>query len=193
MGIRLQKGGNVSLQKEDPTVESITVGLGWKTRDDDGDDFDLDASCFLLKDNEKVRNDSDLIFYNNTHGENDCVVHSGDDRSGGSGVSDDEVINVDLSKIPSRITKLVFTVSIYDGEKRHQNFGMIRSAYIRIVNTKSGNEILRYDLTEEASLNTAMIFGAVYRQDSAWKFKAIGEGVENNLLGLCKKYGVEVE
>lgn len=193
MAVKLKKGGKVSLEKEDPEVETIMVGLGWKSRDDDGAEFDLDASCFLLKENMKVRNDNDLIFYNNLRAENDCVVHTGDDRTGGSGDSDDEVINVDLNKIPSKIDKLAFVVSIYEGEKRKQNFGMIRSAYIRVVNSKTLNEILRFDLTEEASLNTAMIFGVVYRDNGGWKFKAVGEGVENNLEGLCHKYGVETE
>jgi len=193
MSVRLKKGGKLLLEKEDPDIERILVGLGWKAREDDGDDFDLDASCFLLKENMKVRNDGDLIFYNQTHSENDAVVHTGDDRSGGSGESDDEAIRVDLSKIPAKIEKLSFVVSIYEAEKRRQNFGMIRSAYIRIVNEVTGTEIVRYDLTEEASTDTAMIFGVVYRKDGGWKFKALGEGVSGNLEGLCRKYGVEVE
>ncbi|MBQ7585616.1 MAG: TerD family protein [Desulfovibrionaceae bacterium] len=193
MALRLKKGGSVSLEKEDPAVESIMVGLGWKSREEDGEEFDLDASCFLLKENSKVRNDGDLVFYNQLKAENDCVVHTGDDRTGGDGESDDEVINVNLKKIPAKIDKLSFVVSIYEGEKRKQNFGMIRQAYIRILNLITGNEILRYDLTEEASTYTAMIFGMVYRSEGGWRFKAVGEGVENNLEGLCKRYGVETE
>lgn len=193
MGVKLTKGKSLSLNKEDPTVRSIMVGLGWQERESDGEEFDLDASCFMLKPNGKVRSDADLIFYNQTEAPNGCVQHTGDDRVGGDGSSDCEQILVELEKVPDMITQLVFVVTIHEARKRNQNFGQVRKAYIRVVNRESNNEILRYDLTEEASTNIGMVFGIVNRKDGEWRFKAVGEGVQGGLEYFCDLYGIEVE
>lgn len=191
MSVSLVKGGNVSLTKEDPSIESITVGLGWDARSTDGSDFDLDASCFMLSERGKVRRDSDFIFYNNLKSECGSVVHMGDNRTGGDD-GDDEEIMVDLSKVPPEVEKLAFTATIYDADERRQNFGMVSNAYIRIVNRKTGREITRFDLSEDASTNTAIIFGEVYRSGSEWKFRAVGQGYDGGLGPLAKNFGVNV-
>ena len=191
MAISLEKGGNVSLEKEAPGVESVTVGLGWDTRKTDGADFDLDASCFMIGSGGQVRSDRDFIFYNNLKSDDGSVVHTGDNRTG-EGEGDDEAINVDLFKVPSDVTVLVFAVTIHEADKRKQNFGMVKNAYIRIVDRKTGNEIARYDLSEDASTNTAMIFGEIYRHNNEWKFRAIGQGYDGGLGPLAKSFGVNV-
>lgn len=191
MSVSLVKGGNVSLTKEDPSIESITVGLGWDARSTDGNDFDLDASCFLLSERNKVRSDSDFIFYNNLKSNCGSVIHMGDNRTGGD-EGDDEEISIDLKKIPNEVEKVAFAASIYDADSRNQNFGMVSNAYIRVVNRDTGREVARFDLSENASVSTAMIFGEVYRSNGEWKFRAVGHGSNGGLYQIAKDYGVNV-
>lgn len=191
MSVSLVKGGNVSLTKEEPGIESIMVGLGWDARSTDGSDFDLDASCFLLNASGKVRSDSDFIFYNNLKSACGAVEHTGDNRTG-AGDGDDEAINVELSRVPADVAKLAFTVTIHEADQRHQNFGMVSNAFIRIVNRKTGREVARFDLSEDASTNTAIIFGEVYRHNNEWKFRAVGQGYNGGLGPLARNYGVNV-
>ncbi|WP_349368103.1 TerD family protein [Salinarimonas sp.] len=191
MGVSLSKGGNVSLSKEAPGLTNVIVGLGWDPRATDGAEFDLDASVFLVKDDGKVRTDQDFIFYNNKVGGDGSVEHTGDNRSG-EGEGDDEQVKVDLSKVPADVKKLVFSVTIHEGETRKQNFGQVSNAFIRVVNAAGGAEIARYDLSEDASVETAMIFGEVYRHGDEWKFKAVGQGFAGGLGPLAKHHGVNV-
>lgn len=191
MAISLSKGGNVSLDKEDPGIETVTVGLGWDTRATDGAEFDLDASCFMLGANGKVRSDSDFIFYNNLNSADGSVQHTGDNRTG-AGEGDDEAINVNLVKLPPDVQKLAIAATIHEADKRRQNFGMVQNAYIRVVNSKTGKEVARFDLSEDASTNTAMIFGELYRHNNEWKFKAIAQGYDGGLGSLAKSFGVNV-
>lgn len=191
MAISLAKGGNVSLSKEAPGIESVLVGLGWDVRATDGAAFDLDASCFLLTDEGKVTGDDGFIFYNQTKSACGGVEHTGDNRTG-EGEGDDEALKVTLSKIPANITKLVFAVTIHDAEARKQNFGMVSSARIRIVNLEDNVEIARFDLSEDASTNTAMIFGEMYRHNSEWKFRAVGQGYDGGLGPLAKSFGINM-
>ena len=191
MAVSLSKGGNVSLSKEEPGIESVTVGLGWDARSTDGQPFDLDASCFMLGANGKVRSDSDFIFYNNLKSADGSVEHTGDNRTG-EGEGDDEAINIELFKVPADVTKLDIAVTIHEAEQRKQNFGMVSNAYIRVVNRKTGKEIARYDLSEDASTNTAMIFGELYKHNNEWKFKAVGQGYDGGLGPLAKNFGVNV-
>lgn len=191
MAISLSKGGNVSLSKEDPGIESVLVGLGWDARSTDGQDFDLDASCFMLGADGKVRSDSDFIFYNNLKSTDGAVEHTGDNRTG-AGEGDDEAINVDLFKVPADVSKLVFAVTIHEAETRKQNFGQVSNAFIRIVNRKTNKEVARFDLSEDASTNTAMIFGELYRHNNEWKFRAIGQGYDGGLGPLARSMGVNV-
>ena len=189
MAISLQKGGNVNLSKEAPTMKAMLVGLGWDARATDGAGFDLDASAFLLGQNDKVANDLGFIFYNNQKSVDGAIEHTGDNLTG-EGEGDDESIKVDLSKINSSITKIAFTVTIHDAENRRQNFGMVSKAYIRIIDSANNNEVMRYDLSEDASIETAMIFGELYRSGSDWKFRAIGQGFKGGLAPLAKNFGV---
>lgn len=190
MAISLSKGGNVSLSKEDPTLDEIMIGLGWDTRATDGAAFDLDASAFLLTANGKVRSDSDFCFYNNKEVAG-AVIHQGDNRTG-EGEGDDEQIKVTLSKIPVDVDKIAIVVTIHDGEKNGQTFGQVSNAFIRLVNQKTGAEVVRYDLSEDASVETAMILGEVYRHSSEWKFRAVGQGFKGGLGPLASNYGVNV-
>ena len=191
MTVSLKKGGNVSLTKESPSLEEVLVGLGWDARETDGYDFDLDASCFMLNSMGRVRNDADFIFYNNLLSTDGSVQHLGDNRVGDA-EGDDEVIKVNLKKVPANIDKLAFTVTIYEADRRKQNFGQVSNAYIRIVDTKNNKELARFDLNEEASTNTALIFGEIYRQGNEWKFRAVGQGYNGGLGPLAKNYGVNV-
>lgn len=191
MGISLQKGGNVSLTKAEPGLEKIIVGLGWNARATTGEAFDLDASIFLLGESGKVRSDSDFIFFNNKKSADGSVEHLGDNRSG-AGEGDDEVIRVDLMKVPADVQKIVFTVSIYEAETRRQNFGMISSAFIRVLNNATRGEITKYDLSEDASVETAMIFGELYRHNDEWKFRAVGQGFAGGFAALVSSYGVNI-
>jgi len=191
MAVSLTKGGNVSLSKEVPGLTAVSVGLGWDTRMTDGSAFDLDASVFLLGDGGKVGSDEDFVFYNNARGGGGAVVHQGDNRTG-AGDGDDEVVMVSLDKIPAQVQRLSFAVTIHKADARRQNFGMVSNAFIRVVNAEGGAEIARYDLSEDASTETAMIFGEVYRSSGEWKFKAIGQGFAGGLGPLARSFGVNV-
>lgn len=191
MSISLSKGGNISLSKTDPTLKNIIVGLGWDARPTDGADFDLDASAFMVKDDGKVRSDSDFIFYNQTKSTCGAIEHTGDNRTG-QGDGDDEAIIVLLDKVPTEIQRIVFTVTIHDAEPRKQNFGQVSHAYVRVVNRDSNNEVTRYDLSEDASIETAMIFGEIYKHSGEWKFKAVGQGYAGGLAALARQYGINI-
>ena len=189
MAVNLQKGGNVSLTKSEPGLKKINVGLGWDLRATDGADFDLDASAFLLSESGKVRGDQDFIFYNNAKSSDGAVEHLGDNRTG-EGEGDDEVVAVNLEGVPADVQKIVVAVTIHDAESRRQNFGMVQSAFIRVVNAENDNEIARYDLSEDASTEAAMVFGEVYRHNDEWKFRAVGQGFGGGLGPLASNYGV---
>lgn len=191
MGISLSKGGNISLSKEAPGLARILIGLGWDVRATDGKEFDLDASAFLLTVNGKVRSDADFIFYNQLKSSDGSVEHTGDNRTG-DGDGDDEAIKVDLTRVPADIDKIAIAVTIHDATQRAQNFGMVSGAFIRVVNSDNNVEITRFDLSEDASIETAMIFGEVYRHGADWKFRAVAQGFKNGLNGLCTMYGVNV-
>lgn len=191
MAVSLSKGGNVSLSKEAPGLTKILIGLGWDVRATDGAQFDLDASVFLTGASGKVRSDADFIFYNNLRSADGSVEHTGDNRTG-EGDGDDEAVKVALDKIPSDIEKLVVAVTIDQAESRGQTFGQVDSAFIRIVNDSNGSEIARYDLSEDASTETAMVFGEVYRNGAEWKFRAVGQGFAGGLGPLARNYGVNV-
>ncbi|MDR3204734.1 MAG: TerD family protein [Deltaproteobacteria bacterium] len=191
MAVSLSKGGNVSLNKEVPGLKSIFIGLGWDARATDGAEFDLDASAFLLNASGKVRSGEDFIFYNNLKSSDGSVEHMGDNRTG-AGEGDDEVIRVDLAKVPADVSRLSITVTIHEAEARRQNFGMVSNSFIRIVNQDGGQEIARFDLTEDMSTETAMIFGEVYRHNNEWKFKAVGQGFSGGLAALAKSFGINV-
>lgn len=191
MAISLNKGGNLSLSKSDPGLKKISVGLGWDVRETEGVDFDLDASCFLTGETGKVRSDADFIFYNQLQTPDGSVQHTGDNLTG-EGEGDDESIIVDLSAISPDIFKLAFSVTIHDAPARGQNFGQVSAAFIRVVNVETNNEIVRYDLSEDASTETAMIFGEVYRNSGEWKFRAVGQGFAGGLGPMAKSFGVSI-
>ncbi len=191
MAVMLSKGGNVSLSKEDPGLTRVLVGLGWDTRSTDGAEFDLDASVFMLNADGKVRSDSDFIFYNNLKSVDGSVEHLGDNRTG-AGEGDDEQVVVELPKVPPEVDKMAVTVTIHEADQRRQNFGMVSNAFMRVVNEQTGVEIARYDLTEDASTETAMIFGEIYRHGAEWKFRAVGQGYAGGLGPLARNFGVNV-
>ena len=191
MAVSLSKGGNVSLSKEAPGLSNIVIGLGWDSRATDGAAFDLDASAFLVKEDGKVRNDSDFVFYNNAKSSDGSIQHTGDNTTG-EGEGDDEQIKASLNSIPGEVTKIAFAVTIHDAESRQQNFGMIQSAFIRVVNEANNQEIVRYDLSEDFSTETALIFGEIYRNGTEWKFKAVGQGFAGGLGPLAKNFGVNI-
>ena len=191
MAISLQKGGNISLSKEAPGMKKMLVGLGWSMRSTDGDAFDLDGSVFLLGAGGKVRSDADFVFYNQNKSSDGSVVHSGDNRTG-EGEGDDESITVELDKVPADVEKIAVCVTIHDAEAKRQNFGMVASAYVRCVDAVSNVEVARYDLSEDASVEAAMIFGEIYRHNGEWKFKAIGQGFKGGLGPMAKNFGVNV-
>ena len=191
MAVSLSKGGNVSLSKEAPGLASVRVGLGWDQRVTDGTAFDLDASVFLLNEGGRVRSDADFVFYNNAQGAGGAVVHQGDNTTG-EGDGDDEVVLVHLSKLPEEVTKIAFAVTIHEAETRRQNFGMVSNAFIRVVNADGGTELARYDLSEDASTEAAMVFGELYRHGGEWKFRAVGQGFNGGLGPLARSYGVNV-
>ncbi len=190
MAISLQKGGNVNLSKEAPGLTKVVIGLGWDPRATDGAAFDLDGSAFMLKADGKVRADNDFIFYNNLKSSDGSVVHQGDNTSG-AGDGDDEKVVVDLSAVPADVDKISFCVTIHEAETRKQNFGMVGKAYIRCLNAVGDKELARYDLSEDGSTETAMIFGELYRAGAEWKFKAIGQGFKGGLGPLAKSFGVD--
>lgn len=189
MALTLQKGGNLSLTKAAPGLTKIVVGLGWDPRATDGTAFDLDASAFLLTADSKVRSEADFIFYNQLASQDGSIEHTGDNRTG-AGDGDDEAIKVDLSQVPADIDKVAFVVTIHDAEARKQNFGQVGNSFIRVVNSLSGAEVVRYDLAEDASTETAMVFAELYRSDSEWKFRAVGQGYAGGLQALANGYGL---
>lgn len=191
MGVSLSKGGNVSLDKAAPGMTRMMVGLGWDARVTDGADFDLDASIFMLGSSGKVRSDSDFIFYNNANSACGSVSHTGDNRTG-EGEGDDESLIIDLTKVPSDVDKMAITVTIHDAQKNGQNFGQVDNSFVRVVNEDNGAEVTRYDLTEDYSIETAMVFGEIYRKDGEWKFKAVGQGYEGGLAAMCNTYGIKI-
>jgi tellurium resistance protein TerD len=191
VGVSLSKGGNVSLTKEAPNLTAVVVGLGWDARTTTGSDFDLDASALLTDEQGKVLSDQHFVFFNNLKSPDGSVEHTGDNLTG-DGEGDDEVINVSLATVPANVAKIVFPVSIYDAEPRQQSFGQVRNAYIRVVNAADGSELARYDLTEDASTETAMVFGELYRHGAEWKFRAIGQGYASGLRGIAQDFGVNV-
>lgn len=191
MAISLSKGGNVSLSKEAPGLTSVLVGIGWDARATDGQDFDLDASVFMVGEDGKVAQDDDFIFYGNLKSQDGSVEHLGDNLTG-AGDGDDEEVKVNLSEVPETVSKLVFAVTIHEADQRGQTFGQVSGAFMRVVNSADGSEIARFDLSEDASLETAMIFGELYRNNGEWKFKAIEQGYEGGLAPLATAHGVNV-
>ena len=191
MSVSLSKGGNVSLSKEAPGLRAVLVGLGWDVRTTTGADFDLDASALMLGSNGKILSDQHFIFFNNLNSPDGSVEHTGDNLTG-EGEGDDEVIKVNLSAVPAEVDKLVIAVSIYDAESRGQSFGQVRNAFIRVVNQADDKELARYDLSEDASTETAMVFGELYRHGAEWKFRAIGQGYASGLRGIAQDFGVNV-
>ena len=189
MAINLTKGQKVSLNKG---VKLALVGLGWDTnRYSGGYDFDLDACAFLLGANGKVRKDEDFVFYGNLQDPSGAVTHTGDSLAGGSG-GDDETLFIDFTKVPADVEKIAITVTIYEAQERRQNFGQVSNAYVRIVDDATGKELVRYDLEEDFSIETALVVGEIYRKDGEWRFNAIGSGYQGGLEALCRSYGVNV-
>ncbi|WP_395147683.1 TerD family protein [Moraxella atlantae] len=191
MAISLNKGGNLSLSKTDPSLSRLLIGLGWDERVTSGAEFDLDASAFLLGANGKVRGDHDFIFYNQLRSPEGAVEHTGDNRSG-VGEGDDEVIKVNLTQVPADVDKIAITVTIHDAQVRNQNFGQVQNAFIRLVNEDTGAEVVRFDLAEDYSVETAMVFGEVYRYNGEWKFRAVGQGYAGGLAAMCTQYGIQI-
>ncbi|MFI6283283.1 TerD family protein [Streptomyces sp. NPDC051018] len=191
MGVSLSKGGNVSLTKAAPGLTAVLVGLGWDVRTTTGSDFDLDASALLTNAEGKVTNDGNFVFFNNLKSPDGSVEHTGDNLTG-EGEGDDEAIKVNLAAVPADVDKIVFPVSIYEAESRQQSFGQVRNAFIRVVNQADNNELARYDLSEDASTETAMVFGELYRNGAEWKFRAIGQGYASGLRGIAQDFGVNV-
>lgn len=191
MGVSLSKGGNVSLTKQAPNLTAVAVGLGWDVRTTTGNDFDLDASAIGLGTDKKVVSDQHFIFFNNLRSPDGSIEHLGDNLTG-EGDGDDEVVNVNLVAVPAEIDSIVFPVSIYDADSRGQSFGQVRNAFIRIVDQSNNNELARYDLSEDASTETAMVFGELYRNGAEWKFRAVGQGYASGLAGIARDFGVNV-
>jgi len=191
MAVSLSKGGNVNLSKEAPGLTKVALGLGWDNRATDGAEFDLDAVAFLVDASGKVTADSDFIFYNNLKSNCGSVVHQGDNTTG-EGDGDDEIVEITLANVPATIQRVIVAVTIHDAETRKQNFGQVSNAFIRVVNADNTNEIARYDLSEDASIETAMIFGEMYRHNGDWKFKAVGQGFSGGLGPLAASFGVSI-
>lgn len=191
MAVSLVKGGNVSLTKEAPSMNVALVGTGWDARVTDGQAFDLDASVFLVGENGKVLSDSHFVFYNNTTSPDGAVQHQGDNRTG-EGDGDDEQVKIDLTKVAADVKKLVFAVTIHEADSRKQNFGMVSNSFMRVVNNDNGAEIARFDLSEDASTETAMIFGELYRHGAEWKFKAVGQGFAGGTAALATQHGINI-
>lgn len=193
MPISLTKGQKVSLTKDNPGLKSVIVGLGWDINQfDTGVAFDLDSSAFLVGENGKVTRQEDFIFYGNQKHPSNSVTHLGDNRTG-DGEGDDEQIQIDLSLVPENVSRIIFTVTIYEAEARRQNFGQVANSYVRIMNAETHAEILRYDLGEDFSIETAAVFGEVYKNNGEWKFNAIGCGYQGGLGALCTSYGIDAE
>lgn len=191
MAVSLSKGGNVSLTKEAPGLTAVVVGLGWDTRTTTGQDFDLDASAIGVGTDGKVVSDKHFVFFNNKATPDGTIEHTGDNLTG-EGEGDDEQIKVNLAGLPADVDKIVFPVSVYDADARSQNFGQVRNAYIRVLNQADNVEIARYDLTEDASTETALVFGELYRNGEEWKFRAVGQGYSSGLAGIASDFGVTI-
>lgn len=192
MAVSLAKGQKVDLTKSNPGLSKVIVGLGWDTNKyDGGNDFDLDTSAFLIGENGKTLSEGDFVFYGNLNHTSGSVSHLGDNRSG-EGEGDDEQIEVDISKIPSNITKIAFTVTIHEAVQRDQNFGQVSNAFIRVFNETTNEELIRYDLSEDYSIETAIVVGELYRHNTEWKFAAIGSGFEGGLGALCNNFGIDI-
>ena len=188
MSVSLGKGGNVSLSKAAINLTRVTVGLGWR-----GAEHDLDASALMIDAGGKVLSGEHFVFYGNGSSPDGSVVHGGDEKSGGDGAEDDERIEVDLARVTTTCQKVVFPVSIHEADLHGQSFGQVSAAYIRVVNADDGVELTRYDLAEDASAETAMVFGELYRREGEWRFRAIGQGYASGLRGIAVDYGVDVE
>lgn len=192
MAVSLSKGQKVDLTKTNPGLTNVVVGLGWDTNKyDGGNDFDLDSSVFLLGDNGKVTNETDFVFYNNPQGANGAVVHTGDNRTG-AGDGDDEGVKVSLTTVPANIQRIAFTITIHEADSRNQNFGQVSNAYVRIYNEANGEELIRYDLGEDFSIETAIVVGELYRHNGEWKFSAIGSGYQGGLAALATDFGLQI-
>lgn len=192
MPISLSKGQKVDLTKGNPGLKKIMVGLGWDVNAfDTGADFDLDTAAFMLGADGKCPTDKEFIFYGNLQHASEAVIHQGDNLTG-SGEGDDEQIMVDLTKVPANVERIAFTVTIYEAEARKQNFGQVSNAFIRLVDETTGQEMIRYDLGEDFSIETAVVVGELYRNNGEWKFNAIGSGFQGGLAALCGHYGIEV-
>ncbi len=191
MAVSLSKGGNVSLSKEAPGLKAIMAGLGWDARATDGAEFDLDASVFIVGENGKIRSDNDFVFYNNKITSDGSVEHLGDNQTG-AGDGDDESVKVNLDSIAADVKRIIFAVTIHEAGARKQNFGMVQNAFMRVMDASGGKEIVRYDLSEDYSTETALIFGEVYRAGAEWKFKAVGQGFVGGLAPLAKEFGVNL-
>jgi tellurium resistance protein TerD len=189
MGVSLVKGANISLTKEAPGLSAVIVGLGWDARTTDGQPFDLDSSAIACNAAGQVASPGHFVFFNNLTSPDTAIQHSGDNLTG-EGAGDDEQIRVNLSSLAPEVDKVVFPVSIYDAETRSQSFGQVRNAFIRVVNQADNAEIARYDLSEDSSTETAMIFGEMYRNGADWKFRAVGQGYSSGLAGIARDYGV---
>lgn len=191
MALSLTKGGNLSLDKVAPGLVEVLVGLGWDPRSTDGQEFDLDASAFMLNASGKTRGETDFIFYNQKESTCKSVIHNGDNRTG-AGDGDDESMLINLPKVPADVDKIVFTVTIHDAEGRRQNFGQVGGAYIRVLNQNGNQELVRFDLAEDAATETAMVFAELYRNGGEWKFRAVGQGYVGGLKALCSQYGLNL-
>ncbi|MFC5750111.1 TerD family protein [Actinomadura rugatobispora] len=191
MGVSLSKGGNVSLTKQAPGLTAVTVGLGWDLRTTTGADFDLDASALVLDGSGKIVSDGHFVFFNNLRTPDGGVEHTGDNKTG-VGEGDDEQIKVNFGALPDTAERVAFAVSIYEADTRGQNFGQVRNAFIRVVNQGDGGEMARYDLSEDASTETAMVFGELYRNGAEWKFRAVGQGYASGLAGIATDFGVNL-
>ena len=191
MGVNLTKGGNVSLTKAAPGLANVTLGLGWDARTTDGAAFDLDASALGLGADGKIVSDQHFVFYNNKRSPDGSIEHGGDNLTG-QGSGDDEVITVNVAAVPPNIEKVAVAVSIYDADTKRLSFGQVRNAYIRVINQADQSELARYDLSEDASTETAMVFGELYRNGEEWKFRAIGQGYASGLSGIARDFGVTV-
>lgn len=191
MSVSLAKGGNVSLSKEAPNLTAVSVGLGWDVRSTTGADYDLDASALGINSGKRVVNDNFFVFYNNLRSPDGAIEHTGDNRTG-EGEGDDESINVDLKALSPEVESIIFPVTIHDADTLGQSFGQVHGAFIRVVDQSDGRELARYDLSEDASTETAMVFGEIYRRGSEWKFRAIGQGYASGLAGIARDYGVNI-
>lgn len=189
MPISLKKGENTNLTQQAPLMKKMVIGVGWDARSTNGVEFDLDASAFLLTESDKVRSDADFVFYNQKSASDSSVVYGGDNRTG-DGDGDDETITIEFGKVPANISKIAICVTIHDAQARGQNFGQVSNAFIRCIDAATNEEHARFDLSEDYSVETAVVFGMVYRHSGSWKFKAVGQGYAGGLMQMCDVYGV---